>query len=145
MAAGPDASRITVTTMTCATRITTWLLLAMLVGGHWGMLQVVAWTGMLIDYSRDNTFADAVEMTFGGEYRCEICKQVDEGIAADLGCDEGKAPGKVQKTMKLDAVVVAVVVTITAPAVITLPGARHHDGPPGIDLEPPRRPPRVMG
>mgnify|MGYP006144420117 CR=1 FL=1 len=28
------------------------LMLAMLVGGHWGMLQVVAWMRMLVDRSR---------------------------------------------------------------------------------------------
>lgn len=145
MAATPAASRITVPTVSRPTRILTWLMLLLLVGGHWGMLQVVAWTGMLIDYSRDNSFVEAVEMTFGGEYRCEICKRVDAGIAAEFGSDERKAPGKVHKTMKLDAVVMAVVVALPAPTVTTMPGTRTHDVPTGIDLEPPRRPPRAMG
>jgi hypothetical protein len=126
-------------------RILTWSLLVLLIGGHWGMLQVVAWTNMLIDYSRDNSFAEAVEMTFSGDHRCEICKQVDAGIAADLGTQERKAPGKLHKTVKLDAVVTAVVLVIPAPVVTRLPWTPPHDAPTGIDLDPPRRPPRVVG
>lgn len=145
MAASPSASRIIVPAVSRSIRILTWLMLVLLVGGHWGMLQVVAWTGMLIDYSRDNTFAEAVEMTFGGEYRCDICKQVDAGIAADLGTDDRKAPGKSGKTMKLDAVVLVVVVTTSAPVAQALPATCPDEVADGIIGEPLRRPPRVQG
>jgi hypothetical protein len=145
MTARSDSSRITVPTVSHSTRILTWLMLVLLVGGHWGMLQVVAWTGMLIDYSRDNSFADAVEMTFGGDHRCAICKQVDQGIAAELGTDEHKTPGKVYKTMKLDAVVSGVVVSTPASTTMSLPTTCPHDVPVGIDREPLRRPPRTLG
>jgi hypothetical protein len=127
------------------TRILTWLMLAVLVGGHWGMLQVVAWTGMLIDYSQDNPFATAVGMTFDGDHPCAICKQVDECLAADLGNGERKAPGKVQKTMKSDALVGQVMVSIVPAIATLLPVTAPIGGPAGADLEPPRRPPRVMG
>lgn len=145
MAALHCAFRIIVPAVCRSPRILTWSLLVLLIGGHWGMLQVVAWTNMLIDYSRDNTFAEAVEMTFGGEFRCSICKQVDDGIAADLGTDERKAPGKSGKTMKLDAVVLAVIVTIPAPIAESLPTTRPDAVSDGITWEPMRRPPRVQG
>lgn len=127
------------------TRILTWLMLAVLVGGHWGMLQVVAWTGMLIDYSQDNPFTTAVEMTFDGDHPCAICKQVDECLSADLGDAERKAPGKVQKTMKPDALVGQVMMSVALAITDLLPATAPVAGPMGTDLEPPRRPPRVMG
>lgn len=136
--------RLTVRVPLSCAHLVNWLLLVLLIGGHWGMLQVVAWTGMLIDYSRDNTFVEAIGMTFSGEYRCSICQQVDDGIAADLG-DDRKAPGKVAKTVKLDAVVLAVVVTIPAPIVQSLPATRSDAVADGITWEPLRRPPRLQG
>lgn len=118
-------------------------MLVLLIGGHWGMLQVVAWTNMLITYSRDNSFAEAVEMTFGGEYRCAICKQIDDGIAADPGSTDRTLCGK--KSVKLDAVVEVVVIETPTPRESLLPSVSRPDACIGIDLEPPRRPPRVMG
>jgi len=144
MPAAHASWRITVPAMPRPTRILTWLMLLMLIGGHWGVLQVVAWTGMLIDYSRDNPFVDAVEMTFDGEHPCAICKQVDHGLAADLGA-ERQAPGKLIKSMKLDAVVAMVVLMTPTPDAELLPPTRRPAVAAGIVMEPPRRPPRMMG
>jgi len=54
------------------------LLLVMLVitNLHLPILQVGAWAGMLVDYSRSNSFAVAVEMTFDGDHPCEMCKVI---------------------------------------------------------------------
>ncbi|MBA3698635.1 MAG: hypothetical protein H0W78_07265 [Planctomycetes bacterium] len=131
--------------MSHSSRMLSFLLLVLLIGGHWGMLQVVAWTGMLIDYSRDNTFAEAVEMTFGGEYRCAICKQVDAGIAAERGTDERKAPSKTQKTVKLDAVVTVVAVAMPATTATVIPSTAGPVALTGIALDPLRRPPQTLG
>ncbi len=43
---------------------------------HLPALQVVAWTGMIISYSKDRTLADAVSMTFDGEHPCPMCKSI---------------------------------------------------------------------
>ena len=48
-------------------------------GGHWGVLQTIAWSQMLRDYSRQATLATAVEKTFSGAHPCSLCKKVDEG------------------------------------------------------------------
>lgn len=145
MAAAAAAFGITVPAMPLPTRILTCLMLVMLVGGHWGMLQVVAWTGMLIDYSRDATFAEAWDKTFDGEHPCAICKTVDRGIADALDDDERKAPGKLVKTVKLDALVSAVILTTPAPCIAVLSLPRRQDVVDGLTVEPRRRPPRVMG
>lgn len=43
---------------------------------HLPALQVVAWTGMIISYSKDRTLAEAVSMTFDGEHPCPMCKTI---------------------------------------------------------------------
>ncbi|HEY2342600.1 MAG TPA: hypothetical protein VGH90_06210 [Chthoniobacteraceae bacterium] len=47
-------------------------------GGHWAILQSIAWGRMLVNNTRDSSFLGAVEKTFDGRHPCEICK----GIAA---------------------------------------------------------------
>lgn len=46
-------------------------------GGHWAVLQTVAWAQMLRDYSKDATVAEAVEKTFSGDAPCSLCKQIE--------------------------------------------------------------------
>lgn len=48
-------------------------------GGHWAVLQTVAWAQMLRDYSKNAPLASAVEKTFSGKAPCELCKKVQEG------------------------------------------------------------------
>jgi hypothetical protein len=48
-------------------------------GGHWAVLQSIAWTRMIVDYSRDNSLSEAVEMTFDGEHPCKMCHKIREG------------------------------------------------------------------
>lgn len=45
-------------------------------GGHLMLLQTIAWTKMLVDYSGKGTFASAVEKTFDGQHPCKMCKMV---------------------------------------------------------------------
>jgi hypothetical protein len=48
-------------------------------GGHWVVLQTVAWGGMIVDYSRDASLSAAVEKTFDGQHPCAICKSIAQG------------------------------------------------------------------
>jgi hypothetical protein len=52
-------------------------------GGQWYVLQCVAWVKMLHDYSQMVPFAQAVGMTFSGQYPCEICKAIAEKKQAE--------------------------------------------------------------
>ncbi len=47
-------------------------------GGHWLALQSVAWSGMLVHYSREASLVVAVEKTFSGRNPCEMCKGIEE-------------------------------------------------------------------
>jgi hypothetical protein len=60
-------------------KTTTVMVLLLTLGLHWALLQSVAWTGMLISYSRQNPFPDAVRMTFNGEHPCRMCQAINEG------------------------------------------------------------------
>jgi hypothetical protein len=57
------------------------LIVALLVatGGHWAVLQSVAWTTMLANNLRDGSFSEAVERTFDGKHPCALCRQIAEG------------------------------------------------------------------
>ncbi len=47
-------------------------------GGQWAAFQVVAWGNMICEYSEMVPLAQAVQMTFSGEYPCAICKAIAE-------------------------------------------------------------------
>ncbi len=42
------------------------------------MLQVVAWSRMLVDYSAQAGLADGMTMTFDGQHPCRMCKAIAE-------------------------------------------------------------------
>jgi len=43
------------------------LALFLVIGGPWAVLQTVAWTKMMVDYSRGASLTEAVTKTFDGE------------------------------------------------------------------------------
>ena len=58
------------------------------VGGHWAVIQGIAWTQMLWTYALESdSIVDAVEKTFDGQHPCKLCV----GIAKTQK-DQGKNP-----------------------------------------------------
>src|SRR5436309_11683888 len=55
-----------------------WTLICV-IGGHWAILQSLAWAGMAINYSQESSFKQALAKTFDGQHPCKICKVVREG------------------------------------------------------------------
>ncbi|HVM50747.1 MAG TPA: hypothetical protein VMU04_22155 [Candidatus Acidoferrum sp.] len=53
--------------------------LACSLGLHWGLLQTVAWVGMLVSCAQDAPIGDAVVKTFDGKHPCPLCKQIAQG------------------------------------------------------------------
>lgn len=45
-------------------------------GGQWYVLQCVAWTNMIREYSQMVPLTQAVQMTFSGQYPCALCKVI---------------------------------------------------------------------
>jgi len=48
-------------------------------GGHWAVLQGVAWARMVHEYSSQESLQSAVEKTFSGKYPCSLCKKITSG------------------------------------------------------------------
>ena len=57
------------------------LIAALLVatGGHWAVLQTVAWTNMLASNLRTDPLETAVSKTFDGKHPCKLCKAISAG------------------------------------------------------------------
>jgi hypothetical protein len=48
-------------------------------GGHWALLQTVAWTNMLAENLRTESLGAALAKTFDGEHPCSMCKAISQG------------------------------------------------------------------
>jgi len=67
-------------------RLTHLLVLAAFIfscGGHWYVLQGIAWVNMVREYSQFVSVPEAVSMTLSGQYPCAICKAIAEKKAAE--------------------------------------------------------------
>jgi hypothetical protein len=53
--------------------------LVLATGGHWALLQTVAWVGMAIQFSQTDDFSTALSKTCDGKHPCKICKVVEDG------------------------------------------------------------------
>lgn len=63
-----------------------------LCGGHWGVMQAVAWTNMLIDYSAQDGLMTGAKKTFDGEHPCCMCKAISEGKKQESKSPDSKLP-----------------------------------------------------
>ena len=48
-------------------------------GGHWAVLQSVAWAGMLVEFSKNSNLGAAVSKTFSGKAPCKMCMAIEAG------------------------------------------------------------------
>lgn len=46
--------------------------------GPFGLLQIVAWTGMAFDYSARYGLAEGLGRTFDGEHPCQMCTKISD-------------------------------------------------------------------
>jgi hypothetical protein len=63
------------------------LALVVSIGGHWAILQSVAWVGMAVSYSKSSNICQALEKTFDGKHLCKLCKLVRAGKKAESSGD----------------------------------------------------------
>jgi hypothetical protein len=105
-------------------------------GGHWAVLQSVAWARMLADFSRTDSWRVAVAKTFDGEHPCPMCLKIREGRAR-----ESKPPAVVKFERLPEFAPQASLALLSppeipAPAVIPFVPHRHADF-----ISPPQKPP----
>lgn len=77
------------------------ILLILSIGGHWALLQGVAWVSMVIDYSKAAPVLVAVSKTFDGKHPCKLCKLVKKGKASDSKREAIKVKTKIDFWMPL--------------------------------------------
>jgi hypothetical protein len=83
-------------------------------GLHLPLWQVVAWSGMLVSYSRDNALSEAVAMTFDGEHPCPMCVAIEKAQAETA---HDRADGIEQRTHREVPGITAAVVMLATPPV----------------------------
>ena len=100
------------------------LFLAMfsIAGGHWAVLQTVAWTGMVIEYSKDSPFAAALVKTFSGKAPCKMCHTIEAGKEK-----ESRLPATVKADKKIDKFLAR------SGRAISLPPHAQFSYPPNVD------------
>lgn len=52
-------------------------------GGHWAVLQTIAWADMLAKNLQTESVGAAISKTFDGEHPCKMCKQISAGKKAE--------------------------------------------------------------
>jgi hypothetical protein len=71
----------------CAGRIVTIIALCCAIGLHWIALQSVAWTTMVIEYSKRAPLRQAITQTFDGMHPCSLCHAVNTGKNSEKKSD----------------------------------------------------------
>jgi hypothetical protein len=137
---GNIAAVTTLRAMTPGRTVLSCLLCLLLIGGHWGFLQVIAWTGMVIDYSHHMSVPTAVVKALDGNDPCALCKTIIAATSNDQS-DSAIPFQSLIKIAKADAVIAPHYLTVITP-VIPL----HFPNAPAISPhsfrgEPPQRPP----
>jgi hypothetical protein len=56
-------------------------------GGHWAVLQSVAWANMLAANLRAYSLSDAIERTFNGKHPCCLCSEISKGKQTEKKSD----------------------------------------------------------
>jgi hypothetical protein len=91
------------------------LALVLVTGGHWALLQSIAWVGMAVSYSHDSTLKEALVKTFDGQHPCKLCRAVEEGKKSE----RKQAPQK--PIIKLDFFCLPASMAIKGPAFLPVP------------------------
>ena len=119
-----------------ASRLVVILALLASIGGHWAVLQSVAWTRMLIERTQADSFAAAVQTTLDGAHPCDMCKRITEGKQNE------QQPEKAQVKVKMDLLCERRVIAIGPPSEPMIFQSATAEGMPRAE-RPPVPPPRL--
>jgi hypothetical protein len=71
----------------CIARGVTIFALCCAIGLQWLALQSIAWTAMIVDYSKNASLCQAIAKTLDGTHPCSLCKIVNKGKTAETKSD----------------------------------------------------------
>jgi hypothetical protein len=60
-------------------------------GLHWGVLQSIAWSRMIIEYSGEYGVAAGIRYTFDGNHPCPMCKSIEQAQSESSPADAMRA------------------------------------------------------
>jgi len=89
-------------------RVATIGALCLAIGLQWLALQSLAWTGMLIEYSKRAPLCQAIAQTFDGAHPCSLCHIVANGKASE------KKPDIQSPVPRIDIICVARVIRLVS-------------------------------
>lgn len=131
---------------TCRKTLTSALALFMglwLSGGHWVLLQVTAWSGMMMTRTLEMSVGEAFKTTFDGEHPCALCHAVKKGQKQETSPQS--KPGDSSSKLKLEVTLSNAILTVFPPPPLLVSPRPENSlslgaGPP----EPPVPPPRAL-
>jgi hypothetical protein len=118
-------------------RIATIAALCCAIGLHWVVLQSLAWTTMLVDYSKRAPLCQAIAQTFDGAHPCSLCHVVNRGKNSEKKSDLQSS------TPKIDMICVSRAGHLTPPFVLFVYVVRDFCSS-QIGRSPPVPPPRSL-
>jgi hypothetical protein len=65
------------------------------IGLHWIALQSIAWTAMIVDYSKRGSLCEAIAQTFDGAHPCSLCRIVEKGKTSEKKSDSQLVGSKI--------------------------------------------------
>jgi hypothetical protein len=118
-------------------RIVMVLALCCAIGLHWIALQSLAWTAMVIQYSKCARIGQAIEQTLDGAHPCSLCHVVNKGTASE------KKSGAQLPLSKIDIVCVARTFQLL-PRSVQFDYPASNCSPDEFEHSPPAPPPRDL-
>lgn len=77
--------------------VLTCLAMFAIAGGHWAVLQSVAWAGMVAEYSQTSSLVQSLRKALSGEDPCSMCRAIEKGKAS-----ESRLPAVAESAKKWD-------------------------------------------
>jgi hypothetical protein len=71
----------------CIARAVTIFALCCAIGVQWLALQSIAWTAMIVDYSKNGSLCQAIAKTLDGAHPCSLCQIVNKAKTAEKKSD----------------------------------------------------------
>jgi hypothetical protein len=100
-----------VSVLRCFARTVTVFALCCTIGLQWLALQSIAWTAMIVDYSKHGSLGKAIAEAFDGAHPCSLCHIVNNG----KGCE--KKSELQPLTPKIDIIYTRRAITLLRPFV----------------------------
>ncbi len=115
-----------------------------LAGGHWIVLQTIAWSQMLANYAQTDSVPLALSKTFDGEHPCPMCMQIQDGRQQEQK-ERRTVPPTRQDSGCHPYYVGSVIVLPPVPSVSHEVVPFVPEWAPDLRLAPPTPPPRSLG